>query len=191
MKQNIGIAGILALVFSTSVFADSIPLPEANSGIVTVLAGQSAVLNIVNYDEPAFSCSFTVSFIDPDGHVMDTPASTTLQGGASATTYVNGANHGIHINIDFSPQLAANAGKLDPMDGCYRLIPTFEVVDPTNGTKVVDPIFVGMPSPKVGDKVTKVEVCHKPGTPAEKTMMLPLVSLRGHLNHGDTLGACH
>jgi hypothetical protein len=36
----------------------------------------------------------------------------------------------------------------------------------------------------------KVTICHKPGTPAEKTMDVPVSALRGHLGHGDTLGAC-
>src|SRR5918997_2409088 len=36
----------------------------------------------------------------------------------------------------------------------------------------------------------KVTICHKPGTPAEKTMDVPVSALRGHLGHGDTLGPC-
>jgi hypothetical protein len=36
----------------------------------------------------------------------------------------------------------------------------------------------------------KVPICHKPGTPAEKTLYLPESALRGHLGHGDTLGEC-
>ena len=36
----------------------------------------------------------------------------------------------------------------------------------------------------------KVTICHKPGTPAEKTMQVPVSALRGHLGHGDTLGPC-
>src|SRR5918997_511586 len=36
----------------------------------------------------------------------------------------------------------------------------------------------------------KVTICHKPGTPAEKTMDVPVSALRGHLGHGDTLGEC-
>jgi hypothetical protein len=35
-----------------------------------------------------------------------------------------------------------------------------------------------------------VTICHKPGTPAEKTMTLPAPALSGHLGHGDTLGPC-
>jgi hypothetical protein len=29
-----------------------------------------------------------------------------------------------------------------------------------------------------------------PGTPAEQTMDIPFSALEGHLQHGDTLGAC-
>ncbi len=36
----------------------------------------------------------------------------------------------------------------------------------------------------------RVTICHKPGTPAEKTMTLPRPALSGHLGHGDALGPC-
>jgi len=35
-----------------------------------------------------------------------------------------------------------------------------------------------------------VTICHKPGTPAEKTKTLPQSALNGHLGHGDTMGPC-
>ena len=35
-----------------------------------------------------------------------------------------------------------------------------------------------------------VTICHKPGTPAEKTLVLPAAALFGHTRHGDELGAC-
>jgi len=35
-----------------------------------------------------------------------------------------------------------------------------------------------------------VTLCHKPGTPAEKTLTLPASAAAGHLGHGDTQGAC-
>ena len=35
-----------------------------------------------------------------------------------------------------------------------------------------------------------VTICHKPGTPAEKTMTVESSALSGHLGHGDTLGSC-
>ena len=36
----------------------------------------------------------------------------------------------------------------------------------------------------------KVTICHKPGTPAEKTLRVPPQAVPGHLNHGDTRGPC-
>ena len=39
-------------------------------------------------------------------------------------------------------------------------------------------------------KQDEVTICHKPGTPAQKTMSVPAPALRGHLRHGDYLGAC-
>lgn len=42
-------------------------------------------------------------------------------------------------------------------------------------------------TPCIGAQVT---ICHKSGTPAEKTKVVPAAALNGHLGHGDTLGAC-
>jgi hypothetical protein len=36
----------------------------------------------------------------------------------------------------------------------------------------------------------KVVICHKPGTPDQKTMPMTKPALPAHLRHGDTLGAC-
>jgi hypothetical protein len=35
-----------------------------------------------------------------------------------------------------------------------------------------------------------VTICHKTGTPAQKTLVIPQQSLAGHLDHGDTIGPC-
>jgi hypothetical protein len=35
-----------------------------------------------------------------------------------------------------------------------------------------------------------VEICHKPGTPAEHTIVVDDNAVRGHLGHGDFLGSC-
>lgn len=37
----------------------------------------------------------------------------------------------------------------------------------------------------------KVTICHKPGTPAQKTLVIPIQALPGHLGHGDTIGSCN
>jgi hypothetical protein len=39
-------------------------------------------------------------------------------------------------------------------------------------------------------KCKKVTICHKPGTPAQKTLVIPIRALSGHLGHGDTIGPC-
>ena len=36
----------------------------------------------------------------------------------------------------------------------------------------------------------KVVICHKPGTPAEKTLKVPPQDLQDHIGHGDTIGPC-
>jgi hypothetical protein len=36
----------------------------------------------------------------------------------------------------------------------------------------------------------KATVCHKPGTPAEKTLVVARSAVPGHLGHGDALGEC-
>lgn len=35
-----------------------------------------------------------------------------------------------------------------------------------------------------------VEICHKPGTPAERTLVVDDNAVPAHLAHGDFLGAC-
>jgi hypothetical protein len=35
-----------------------------------------------------------------------------------------------------------------------------------------------------------ITICHKPGTPAEKTLVLPAPAVPGHLGHGDYEGVC-
>lgn len=41
-----------------------------------------------------------------------------------------------------------------------------------------------------GEPPASVEICHKLGTRAEKTLEIPEPAVAGHLRHGDTLGAC-
>jgi hypothetical protein len=53
-------------------------------------------------------------------------------------------------------------------------------------TLPVPPPAVVPPPPEEGN----VTICHKPGTPAEQTKIIPRSALKGHLGHGDTLGPC-
>jgi hypothetical protein len=38
--------------------------------------------------------------------------------------------------------------------------------------------------------IKNVIICHKPGTPAQQTLAIPINALNGHLGHGDTIGPC-
>lgn len=56
-------------------------------------------------------------------------------------------------------------------------------------TSADDPSEFGGTPPNNGGN-GRVAICHKPGTPAEKTMTVPQSALKGHLGHGDTVGPC-
>ncbi len=50
---------------------------------------------------------------------------------------------------------------------------------------------VAAQSPSVAQQAgSRVTICHKPGTPAEKTLQLPQRAAEQHLAHGDTSGPC-
>ena len=76
-----------------------------------------------------------------------------------------------------APAVPAHMRHGDTMGACTDLTPTATI------TLTVTPEI----TPTVMMTVT---LCHKPGTPAEKTLVLPLPALHGHLRHGDTPGAC-
>jgi len=40
------------------------------------------------------------------------------------------------------------------------------------------------------DVPPQVAICHKPGTPAQKTLLVTQSAVPAHLGHGDTLGPC-
>jgi hypothetical protein len=187
------VLGILAMIAGTPALSGTYSLPLADSGLVSVFPGQSAQLNVVNIGDPAKSCSFTLSFIDDSGTTL-TPTLTPspgITGGQSATLTVGPMADPtlLRAHIDFSLQMLTGTNTVDPMIGCYQLIPTFEVTDDTT-SHVLNTRFYGMPSPIKGEKIEKVKICHKPGTPAEKTLLVPVPALRGHIGHGDTLGSC-
>lgn len=60
------------------------------------------------------------------------------------------------------------------------VLATFVVVAGT-GTALADP---------PGGPHTPVTICHKPGTPAEHTLVVDDDAVPGHLGHGDFLGPC-
>lgn len=51
-------------------------------------------------------------------------------------------------------------------------------------------LIVATAAPAWAPPKEKVTICHKPGTPAEKTMEVPEAAVSGHLGHGDSEGPC-
>ncbi len=50
-------------------------------------------------------------------------------------------------------------------------------------------IFIPM-SQVMADPEGKVTLCHKPGTSAEKEIEVSASAMKGHFDHGDTMGTC-
>lgn len=84
-----------------------------------------------------------------------------------------------------APQVVNNGGV--PFCQLPAWTPTPEggvtIQAPTNTPTAIPPTE----TPEPDDDVI---ICHKPGTPAEKTMTVPQPAVQGHLNHGDYLGEC-
>jgi hypothetical protein len=60
---------------------------------------------------------------------------------------------------------------------------------PPTSTVPITPTIPITPS-LVPTSTQRISICHKPGTPAEKTLWLPASAIPAHLGHGDELGAC-
>jgi hypothetical protein len=69
--------------------------------------------------------------------------------------------------------LAGHLGHGDTLGPCLELAPPPEIMPTATPTATL-----------------RITICHKPGTPAQKTLVLPESAIPGHLGHGDTLGPC-
>jgi hypothetical protein len=57
-------------------------------------------------------------------------------------------------------------------------------------TAVIAALAVGTALAQPQGPPEEQTICHKPGTPAQKTMTLPQPAAEAHLRHGDTAGPC-
>lgn len=83
------------------------------------------------------------------------------------------------------PSVAALGGHMvhgDTMGPCAAWAPPTPTPTPQPGEPTATP-----QSPGSNGRVT---VCHKPGSPAQKTKSIPASALNDHLGHGDTMGSC-
>jgi len=189
MKCISALCAISTILASTALLAG--PVPVSDSGLVTLIAGQTAQVNVVNLGLAESSCKFNLSLVDSTGTILPL-AEATLPGGSalypSPTLAIDGGPTSLRAHIDYSPQLLAQASLKDPLAGCYNLVPTLEVID-ESGTRVIVSNFVAIPSSLSGDQ-SKITICHKPGSHAEQSKDIPMSAWGGHHGHGDTLGPC-
>jgi len=71
------------------------------------------------------------------------------------------------------PAIPGHLGHGDTLGPCLELAPPPEIMPTAAPTATL-----------------RITICHKPGTPAQKTLVLPEPAIPGHLEHGDTLGPC-
>jgi len=63
----------------------------------------------------------------------------------------------------------------------FSIISSIVLLSGVTGITIYQDVFAG------GGKVM---ICHKPGTPAENSLMVSQSAVRAHLAHGDTEGPC-
>ena len=139
-------------------------------------------------------------FILPDGTLLATLIERLDEDPAGCytlTTTVIGVN-GNQVTLKGLPPITLHDGNLVDGDITPNAIVTVSICFAEDGSVIIISIVVVIstpmlpgppPSPGPGNG-GNVTICHKPGTPAEMTKVLPLSALNGHLGHGDTLGPC-
>jgi hypothetical protein len=100
------------------------------------------------------------------------------------------------ISICHKPGTPAEKTLLLPASAIPGHLGHGDVLGPCSGPSIqptsTPPITPTAPvTPSLVPTATQwISICHKPGTPAEKTLLLPESAIPGHLGHGDTLGSC-
>lgn len=111
----------------------------------------------------------------------------TRIGGDTYKLYINGALE--ETAIDPSPNLPTATGwQMSGRDGSMLLgsLDEVEIYDCALTQSEIQAIF---DAGSVG-KCRMVTICHMPGTRIQKTLVIPIQALAGHLSHGDMMGPC-
>lgn len=178
------------LLIGSSAHADGVLFPSSDSGLVTIPAGGSAQINVVNLDPVStHSCKVSLSVIDAAGlSVPLVPIVETISSGEAVGVPISPVSGLVRAHIDFSLQLI-DASTKDPLIGCYNLIPTLEVFDAAGHHEAVITAFTGLP--KLSKLPSKVTICHN-----GHTITINVTGLNGHFHSNgkahkdDHLGAC-
>lgn len=161
------IALLLCLVFPALVWAD----PAKEKVTICHMPGTPAQKTM---QVPANAVSQHLAHGDALGSCSDLPpGSVPAQPGkpVEAVTICHKPGTPAQKTMDVTlAALDAHLGHGDLLGPCEDLLPP----------SAVEP----------GETGRKVLICHKPGTPAQKTMNVPVDALEAHLDHGDVLGSC-
>lgn len=117
--------------------------------------------------------------------------------GSTITLYVDGSAVG---STSYSPAIDLNsnlsyigAGLIGGTTEFFwdGLIDEVEIFNRALSPQEIQDLFNAGSAGKCKKETKKVTICHKPGTPAQKTLVIPVQALAGHLSHGDTIGPCN
>jgi hypothetical protein len=117
--------------------------------------------------------------------VTTTPTATMTSGNVDLVTICHKPGTPAEKTMTL-PRVAAEGGHMVHGDYTGACLATATPVPPGTEEPTATPPAPPVP-PGGNDKVT---ICHKPGTPAQKTKSVPASALNDHLGHGDTTGAC-
>jgi Concanavalin A-like lectin/glucanases superfamily len=115
--------------------------------------------------------------------------------GANIKLYINGVLDNTVVTTGPIPtnNLSLLIGETHPIPNSFDvkfdgMIDEVEIYNRALSASEIQTIFE---AGNAGQKPKKlVTICHKPGTPAQKTLVIPYQALSGHLGHGDTIGSC-
>jgi hypothetical protein len=109
--------------------------------------------------------------------------------GSQACFYIDGSlDRCVPYAVEFSSEAGGgysigSRGESEFFDG---LIDEVRIYDRDLGPAEIQAIF----NAGSAGMCRMVTICHKPGTPAQKTLVIPVQALAGHLGHGDRIGPC-
>ncbi len=132
-----------------------------------------AVNGSLTFDRKVLGLIFLIPTLNSSDAVVGAPGTTYPTGSTPSRGYEL-ASDSVQVSADRRTVTFSSSVGTPGFQDDLRII--------TEGT------CTGPAQPPPGpDKVT---ICHKPGTPDEKTMEVPRTALRGHLGHGDSEGPC-
>jgi hypothetical protein len=180
---------------------------ETPSGMVTIChkpgtpAEQTKTLPIsaltghLGHGDTMGACLGATPTITPTATITPTPTVTPTITITPTSTFTATEVPGTFVTICHKPNTPAEQTKSIPESALNGHLGHGDTMGPCSEDTPVPtsppPPPGPTPTPPAPSNGGTVTICHKPGTPAQKTMVVPSSALNGHLGHGDTVGACN